>query len=64
MTNVYRAESESDQEGWNDFDRKWIPVALKLHAVNVRVLDGVDVGALPESEKSDAMQWPPFYENP
>ena len=65
ITNQYRPESEGTEDpDWPDFVKEWVPMAKRLKAVNVRVLDGVDLKALPEAEKSTGGEWPPFYKNP
>ena len=65
ITNQYRPESEGTEDpDWPDFVKEWVPMAKRLKAVNVRVLDGVDLEGLPEAERSTGGEWPPFYKNP
>lgn len=64
MTNQYKPLTEEQIAALTDWDRQWLPMIQKHHPVNVRVLDGVDLGSLPEPQRSDAAKWPPVYTNP
>lgn len=64
LTNRPREPSAEELARIPEAERSWIPAIKERHAVNARVLQGVDLGALKVVKvKGAAGSWP-VYENP